>query len=129
MHRAISGDLQNEDEMDRAMEESGEEGIYQVKSTLGFTSLFVLMTFNAALVDHGQPVRAVALQRSHGLFGNRGVEAFPEEVENPQSQHPPTHLRPLKFAENQSDSSLVPSGDFFHGAAPRNNANNNAFAE
>lgn len=31
MHRAISGDLQNEDEMDRAMEEAGEERIYQVK--------------------------------------------------------------------------------------------------
>uniref|UniRef100_A0A3Q3EVR3 Voltage-dependent L-type calcium channel subunit alpha n=1 Tax=Labrus bergylta TaxID=56723 RepID=A0A3Q3EVR3_9LABR len=29
MHRAISGDLQNEEEMERAMEESGEEGIYQ----------------------------------------------------------------------------------------------------
>lgn len=29
MHRAISGDLQNEEEMDRAME-GGEEGIYQV---------------------------------------------------------------------------------------------------
>lgn len=32
MHRAISGDLQNEEEMDRAMEETGEEGIYQVKT-------------------------------------------------------------------------------------------------
>lgn len=68
------------------------------------------------------------MQRSHGLFGNR-AEAFPEEVENVQSQHPPTHLRPLKFAENQSDSSLVPSADFFNAAAPRNNINNNAFAE
>ncbi|KAM8830836.1 dihydropyridine-sensitive L-type skeletal muscle calcium channel subunit alpha-1-like [Synchiropus picturatus] len=29
MHRAISGDLQNEEELDRAMEEAGEEGIYQ----------------------------------------------------------------------------------------------------
>uniref|UniRef100_A0A665X7W0 Voltage-dependent L-type calcium channel subunit alpha n=1 Tax=Echeneis naucrates TaxID=173247 RepID=A0A665X7W0_ECHNA len=29
MHRAISGDLQNEDEIDRAMEEAGEERIYQ----------------------------------------------------------------------------------------------------
>lgn len=29
MHRAISGDLQNEEEMDRAMEEAGEEAIYQ----------------------------------------------------------------------------------------------------
>ena len=33
MHRTISGDLQNEEEMDRAMEEGGEEGIYQVKTT------------------------------------------------------------------------------------------------
>uniref|UniRef100_A0A3P8RSZ8 Voltage-dependent L-type calcium channel subunit alpha n=1 Tax=Amphiprion percula TaxID=161767 RepID=A0A3P8RSZ8_AMPPE len=30
MHRAISGDLQNEEEMDRAMEEAGEEAIFQV---------------------------------------------------------------------------------------------------
>ncbi|XP_053280478.1 dihydropyridine-sensitive L-type skeletal muscle calcium channel subunit alpha-1 [Pleuronectes platessa] len=29
MHRTISGDLQNEEELDRAMEEAGEEGIYQ----------------------------------------------------------------------------------------------------
>uniref|UniRef100_A0A672IEZ9 Voltage-dependent L-type calcium channel subunit alpha n=1 Tax=Salarias fasciatus TaxID=181472 RepID=A0A672IEZ9_SALFA len=29
MHRAISGDLQNEEELDRAMEEAGEERIYQ----------------------------------------------------------------------------------------------------
>lgn len=34
MHRAISGDLQNEEEMDRAMEEAGEEGIYQVRNTV-----------------------------------------------------------------------------------------------
>lgn len=35
MHRAISGDLQNEEEMDRAMEEAGEEGIYQVRKQPG----------------------------------------------------------------------------------------------
>lgn len=34
MHRAISGDLQNEEEMDRAMEESGEEAIYHVRTAL-----------------------------------------------------------------------------------------------
>ncbi len=34
MHRAISGDLQNEEEMDRAMEEAGEERIYQVRNTV-----------------------------------------------------------------------------------------------
>lgn len=34
MHRAISGDLQNEEEMDRAMEEAGEEAIFQVRSNL-----------------------------------------------------------------------------------------------
>uniref|UniRef100_A0A4W6F8S2 Voltage-dependent L-type calcium channel subunit alpha n=1 Tax=Lates calcarifer TaxID=8187 RepID=A0A4W6F8S2_LATCA len=33
MHRAISGDLQNEEEMDRAMEEAGEETIFQVRNT------------------------------------------------------------------------------------------------
>lgn len=32
MHRAISGDLQNEEEMDRAMLEAGEEAIFQVKN-------------------------------------------------------------------------------------------------
>ena len=31
MHRAISGDLQNEEEMEKAMEE---EGIYQVRNTV-----------------------------------------------------------------------------------------------
>lgn len=31
MHRTISGDLQNEEEMDRAME-AGEDGIYHVKN-------------------------------------------------------------------------------------------------
>lgn len=34
MHRAISGDLQNEEEMDRAMEEAGEERIYQVRNVI-----------------------------------------------------------------------------------------------
>lgn len=33
MHRTISGDLQNEEEMDRAME-AGEEGIYHVKTQI-----------------------------------------------------------------------------------------------
>lgn len=35
MHRAISGDLQNEEEMERAMEEAGEEAIYQVQNNVG----------------------------------------------------------------------------------------------
>lgn len=34
MHRAISGDLQNEEEMERAMEEAGEEAIYQVQNNV-----------------------------------------------------------------------------------------------
>lgn len=73
-------------------------------------------------------VPVTVLQRSHGLFGTR-AEAFPEEAENAQSQQPPTHLRPLKFAENPSDSSLAPTSDFAHSAVPRSNINNNAFAE
>lgn len=31
MHRAISGDLQNEEEMDKAMQEGGEEDIFHVR--------------------------------------------------------------------------------------------------
>lgn len=31
MHRTISGDLQNEEEMDQALAEAGEEAIFQVK--------------------------------------------------------------------------------------------------
>ena len=34
MHRTISGDLQDEEEMDRAMEEAGEEAIFQVEKKL-----------------------------------------------------------------------------------------------
>ena len=34
LHRAISGDLQNEEEMDVAMALAGEEGIYRVKPAL-----------------------------------------------------------------------------------------------
>lgn len=32
MHRTISGDLLNEEEMDRVMEEAGEEPIYHVRT-------------------------------------------------------------------------------------------------
>uniref|UniRef100_A0AAQ5XES1 Voltage-dependent L-type calcium channel subunit alpha n=1 Tax=Amphiprion ocellaris TaxID=80972 RepID=A0AAQ5XES1_AMPOC len=99
MHRAISGDLQNEEEMDRAMEEAGEEAIFQ---------------------------------RSHGLFGNRG-DSFAAEPENAQAQQMASQ-RPLKFSESQPESppnssALVPTTEFFPTAAPKNNTNNNAFAE
>ncbi|CAM9316982.1 unnamed protein product [Lampetra planeri] len=39
MHRAISGDLQNEEELERAMEEAGEERIYQALVKGGLASL------------------------------------------------------------------------------------------
>uniref|UniRef100_A0A3Q3LS83 Voltage-dependent L-type calcium channel subunit alpha n=1 Tax=Labrus bergylta TaxID=56723 RepID=A0A3Q3LS83_9LABR len=99
MHRAISGDLQNEEEMERAMEESGEEGIYQ---------------------------------RSHGLFGNR-VDSFSDEPANAQSQQM-TNQRPLMFSESQPESppnssALTPTTEFFPSTAPKNNTNNNAFAD
>ncbi|KAG8002693.1 Dihydropyridine-sensitive L-type skeletal muscle calcium channel subunit alpha-1 [Nibea albiflora] len=99
MHRTISGDLQNEEEMDRAMEEAGEEGIYQ---------------------------------RTHGLFGNR-VESFSSEPTNAQSQQM-TNQRPLKFSETQPESppnsaGLVSTTEFFPTTAPKNNTNNNAFAD
>ncbi|XP_054625815.1 dihydropyridine-sensitive L-type skeletal muscle calcium channel subunit alpha-1-like isoform X2 [Dunckerocampus dactyliophorus] len=99
MHRAISGDLQNEEEMDRAMEDAGEEHIYQ---------------------------------RTHGLFGNR-MESFSAENANTQSPHM-TNQRPLKFLENHPESAPISSvedaiADFFPTTTPKNNTNNNAFAE
>nr|XP_057939489.1 dihydropyridine-sensitive L-type skeletal muscle calcium channel subunit alpha-1-like isoform X2 [Doryrhamphus excisus] len=95
MHRAISGDLQNEEEMDRAMEDAGEELIYQ---------------------------------RTHGLFGNR-VESFSADNSDTQSPHM-TNQRPLKFLENHPESSVEdPIADFLASTAPKDNTNNNAFAE
>ncbi|XP_057678899.1 dihydropyridine-sensitive L-type skeletal muscle calcium channel subunit alpha-1-like [Corythoichthys intestinalis] len=99
MHRAISGDLHNEEELERAMEEAGEELIYQ---------------------------------RTHDLFGNR-VEPFAAENTNAQPPHM-TNQRPLKFLENQPDSTLIssvaePITDFLPTTTPKNNTNNNAFAE
>ncbi|XP_056895578.1 dihydropyridine-sensitive L-type skeletal muscle calcium channel subunit alpha-1-like [Takifugu flavidus] len=87
MHRTISGDLQNEEEMDRAME-AGEEGIYH---------------------------------RSHSLFGHR-VDEFSSDPANEHPQHV-TNQRPLKFSDSQ------PEADLFTPTAPKNNSNNNAFAE
>lgn len=66
MHRAISGDLQNEEEMERAMEEAGEEAIYQVQNNVSnntvhsyshsaapllWPPLFVLLKKKQSLVD------------------------------------------------------------------------------
>ncbi|XP_068181577.1 dihydropyridine-sensitive L-type skeletal muscle calcium channel subunit alpha-1-like [Antennarius striatus] len=99
MHRTISGDLQNEEDMDRAMEEAGEEHIYH---------------------------------RTHGLFGNQ-IESFSAEPVGAQSQQM-TNQRPLKFSESQPDSppssaGLVPTSEFDPTPVPKNNTNNNAFAE
>uniref|UniRef100_A0A3B4ZKK5 Voltage-dependent L-type calcium channel subunit alpha n=1 Tax=Stegastes partitus TaxID=144197 RepID=A0A3B4ZKK5_9TELE len=70
--------------------------------------------------------------RSHGLFGNR-VDSFAAEPENAQAQQMASQ-RPLKFSESQPESppnssALVPTTEFFPTAAPRNNTNNNAFAD
>lgn len=49
MHRTISGDLQNEEEMDRAMEEAGEEGIYQVRNTLQLQTTAIQTKYRALI--------------------------------------------------------------------------------
>uniref|UniRef100_A0A8C4HFH5 Voltage-dependent L-type calcium channel subunit alpha n=1 Tax=Dicentrarchus labrax TaxID=13489 RepID=A0A8C4HFH5_DICLA len=106
MHRAISGDLQNEEEMDRAMEEAGEEEqIYR---------------------------QTQCIHRTHGLFGNQ-VDSFSSEPANTQSQQM-TNQRPLQFSESQSESppnsaGSVPTTEFFPTTAPRSNTNNNAFMQ
>uniref|UniRef100_A0A8C9X746 Voltage-dependent L-type calcium channel subunit alpha n=1 Tax=Sander lucioperca TaxID=283035 RepID=A0A8C9X746_SANLU len=98
MHRAISGDLQNEEEMDRAMEEAGEEGIYQ--RTHGLFGNRV-DSFSA------EPV----ITQSQQMTSQR-----PLKFSESQSESPP----------NSAD--LVPTTEFFPTTTTKNNTNNNAFA-
>uniref|UniRef100_A0A8C9X4U4 Voltage-dependent L-type calcium channel subunit alpha n=1 Tax=Sander lucioperca TaxID=283035 RepID=A0A8C9X4U4_SANLU len=97
MHRAISGDLQNEEEMDRAMEEAGEEGIYQ--RTHGLFGNRV-DSFSA------EPV----ITQSQQMTSQR-----PLKFSESQSESPP----------NSAD--LVPTTEFFPTTTTKNNTNNNAF--
>uniref|UniRef100_A0A8C9XA88 Voltage-dependent L-type calcium channel subunit alpha n=1 Tax=Sander lucioperca TaxID=283035 RepID=A0A8C9XA88_SANLU len=99
MHRAISGDLQNEEEMDRAMEEAGEEGIYQ--RTHGLFGNRV-DSFSA------EPV----ITQSQQMTSQR-----PLKFSESQSESPP----------NSAD--LVPTTEFFPTTTTKNNTNNNAFAD
>uniref|UniRef100_A0A8C9X7B6 Voltage-dependent L-type calcium channel subunit alpha n=1 Tax=Sander lucioperca TaxID=283035 RepID=A0A8C9X7B6_SANLU len=95
MHRAISGDLQNEEEMDRAMEEAGEEGIYQ--RTHGLFGNRV-DSFSA------EPV----ITQSQQMTSQR-----PLKFSESQSESPP----------NSAD--LVPTTEFFPTTTTKNNTNNN----
>ncbi|KAM7404696.1 hypothetical protein PAMP_012020 [Pampus punctatissimus] len=99
MHRAISGDLQNEEEMDRAMEEAGEEGIYQ--RTHGLFGNRV-ESFSTEPTDTQSP-----------QMTNQRPLKFSES----QPDSPP------------NSSALVPTTEFFPTNAPKSNTNNNAFAE
>uniref|UniRef100_A0A3B4WTP5 Voltage-dependent L-type calcium channel subunit alpha n=1 Tax=Seriola lalandi dorsalis TaxID=1841481 RepID=A0A3B4WTP5_SERLL len=99
MHRAISGDLQTEDEMDRAMEEAGEERIYQ--RTHGLFGDRV-DSFSA------EPANA---QSSH--MTNQRPLKFSES----QPESPP------------NSATLLPTTEFFPTTTPKSNTNNNAFAE
>uniref|UniRef100_A0A8C6L9P9 Voltage-dependent L-type calcium channel subunit alpha n=1 Tax=Nothobranchius furzeri TaxID=105023 RepID=A0A8C6L9P9_NOTFU len=99
MHRAISGDLQNEEEMDRAMEEAGEEGIYQRSHNL---------FGNRVDSFSSEPANAQQSQVTHQR---------PLQFSESQSESPP------------NSSVLMPSADFFLTTAPKSNTNNNAFAE
>uniref|UniRef100_A0A8C6LB90 Voltage-dependent L-type calcium channel subunit alpha n=1 Tax=Nothobranchius furzeri TaxID=105023 RepID=A0A8C6LB90_NOTFU len=99
MHRAISGDLQNEEEMDRAMEEAGEEGIYQRSHNL---------FGNRVDSFSSEPANAQQSQVTHQR---------PLQFSESQSESPP------------NSSVLMPSADFFLTTAPKSNTNNNAFAD
>jgi len=56
MHRAISGDLLNEEEIDKAMEEAGEEGIYHVRNTACNSFTFKILCIWSDLVNLIIPV-------------------------------------------------------------------------
>uniref|UniRef100_A0A3Q3EVK9 Voltage-dependent L-type calcium channel subunit alpha n=1 Tax=Labrus bergylta TaxID=56723 RepID=A0A3Q3EVK9_9LABR len=99
MHRAISGDLQNEEEMERAMEESGEEGIYQRSHGL---------FGNRVDSFSDEPANAQSQQMT-----NQRPLMFSES----QPESPP------------NSSALTPTTEFFPSTAPKNNTNNNAFGD
>ncbi|XP_014893396.1 calcium channel, voltage-dependent, L type, alpha 1S subunit, b [Poecilia latipinna] len=99
MHRAISGDLQNEEEMDRVMDEAAEETIYQRSHGL-FGNRVESFAAEAADTQSSQMTHQRPLQFSES-----------------QSESPP------------NSSALAPSADFFPATAPKSNTNNNAFAE
>ncbi|XP_034393185.1 dihydropyridine-sensitive L-type skeletal muscle calcium channel subunit alpha-1-like [Cyclopterus lumpus] len=99
MHRAISGDLQNEEEMDKAMEEAGEEGIYHRTHDLFGNRVDSFST---------EPVNTQSQQMT-----NQRPLKFSES----QSESPP------------NSAALVPTMEFFPTIAPKSNTNNNAFAE
>ena len=117
MHRTISGDLQNEEEMDRAME-AGEEGIYHVKRH----TKKIREKNNESLTMITSDLH---LQRSHSLFGNR-EDAVSSDAASEHPQHV-TNQRPLKFSDSQPEA--PPHSDLSTPAAPKSNSNNNAFAE
>uniref|UniRef100_A0A4W5KEY7 Voltage-dependent L-type calcium channel subunit alpha n=1 Tax=Hucho hucho TaxID=62062 RepID=A0A4W5KEY7_9TELE len=99
LHRAISGDLLNEEEMERAMEESLEEGIYRRQGGLfGDSDPFSTET-SSVLTSH------MASQRPLQLSENR-----PEEAESPLSR---------------SDSVFLPNTEFFPMTPTKHNSNNN----
>uniref|UniRef100_G3P2F6 Voltage-dependent L-type calcium channel subunit alpha n=1 Tax=Gasterosteus aculeatus aculeatus TaxID=481459 RepID=G3P2F6_GASAC len=98
MHRAISGDLQNEDEIERAMEDSGdEEGIY--RRTHGLFG-------NRMDSSSTEPVDVQSQQMT-----NQRPLMFSES----QPESPP------------NSAAFLPTTDFFPTTAPKSNTNNNAF--
>uniref|UniRef100_A0A672IF76 Voltage-dependent L-type calcium channel subunit alpha n=1 Tax=Salarias fasciatus TaxID=181472 RepID=A0A672IF76_SALFA len=97
MHRAISGDLQNEEELDRAMEEAGEERIYQ--RTHGLFG-------NRVDSFEAEPANAQPPQVTNQR---------PLQFSESQPESPP------------NSSTSAAAVDFFPTAAPKNNTNNNAF--
>ncbi|XP_041712696.1 dihydropyridine-sensitive L-type skeletal muscle calcium channel subunit alpha-1 isoform X3 [Coregonus clupeaformis] len=103
LHRAISGDLLNEEEMERAMEDSLEEGIYRRQGGLfGDHSDPFSTEISSVLPSH------MASQRPLHLSESR-----PEEAESPISR---------------SDSVFLPNTEFFPMTPTKHNSNNNAFS-
>ncbi|KAM3872323.1 dihydropyridine-sensitive L-type skeletal muscle calcium channel subunit alpha-1-like [Diretmus argenteus] len=99
LHRAISGDLQNEEELDRAMEESGEEGIYRRAHGL-----------------FGNQVDSFSSEPT-SVPPSQGTSQRPLQFSESQPESPPDS------ATFQSQT------EFFPTTAPKSNTNNNAWAE
>uniref|UniRef100_A0A3B3CG68 Voltage-dependent calcium channel alpha-1 subunit IQ domain-containing protein n=1 Tax=Oryzias melastigma TaxID=30732 RepID=A0A3B3CG68_ORYME len=99
MHRTISGDLQNEEEMDQALAEAGEEAIFQRSHGL-----------------FGNRVDSFAEEPANAQQSQMTSQR-PLQFSESQPESPP------------NSSAFLTDTEFFPTAPPRSNTNNNAFAE
>ncbi|KAA8591084.1 hypothetical protein FQN60_002027 [Etheostoma spectabile] len=118
MHRAISGDLQNEEEMDRAMEEAGEEGIYQRTHGL----------FGNRVDSSAEPV----ITQSQQMTSQRPLKFSESQSESPPNSAdlvPTTEFFPTTTTKNNTNNNAFAEFSFDREGSPEDFYNPSEDAE